>query len=78
MVADDWESFTAEIRRATKMQNVGTFTWHGAGPKNSEDDKRAWQEAGLALQLLIDWSHGVKSDRPELRRIRNSNSVCGQ
>lgn len=33
MVADDWESFTAEIRRATKMQNVGTFTWHGAGPK---------------------------------------------
>jgi hypothetical protein len=78
MVADDWESFTAEIRRPIKMQNVGTFTWHGAGPKNSEDDKRAWQESGLALQLLIDWSHGVKSDRPELRRIRNSNSVCGQ
>lgn len=79
MVADDWESFRAEIQRATKMQNVGTFSWHGAGPKNSEDDERAWQEAGLALQPLIDWSHRVKSFRPpELRRIRNSNSVCGQ
>lgn len=79
MVADDWESFTAEIRRGTEMQNVGTFTWHGAGPKDSEDDKRAWQEAGLALQSLIDWSHRVKSVKsPELRRIRNWNSVCGQ
>lgn len=80
MVADDWESFKAEIRRATEMQNVGTFAWHGAaGPKNSEDDERTWQEAGLALQPLIDWSHRVKSfNAPELRRIRNWNSVCGQ
>jgi len=33
MVADDWESFTAEIRRPTEMQTVGTFTWRGGGPK---------------------------------------------
>jgi hypothetical protein len=78
MDADGWESFTAEIRRATEKQTVGTFTWHGAGPKNSEDDARAWREAGVALQPLIDWSHLVKSDRPALRRVPNSNSVCGQ
>ena len=75
---DDWQSFTVEIRRATEMQTAGTFTWHGAGPKNSEDDVRAWREAGVALQPLIDWSHFIKSDRPELRRVPNSNSgVCG-
>jgi hypothetical protein len=61
------------------MQTVGTVTWHGAGPKNSEDDARAWREAGLALKPLIDWSHRVKSSNPpELRRIPNSDSVCGQ
>jgi hypothetical protein len=75
---DDWQSFTAEIRRATEMQTVGAFTWHGSGPKNSEDDARAWREAGVALQPLIDWSHLLKRDPPELRRVPNSNSVCGQ
>jgi hypothetical protein len=78
MDADDYGSFTAKIWRPTKMQTVGTITWHGAGPKDSEDDARAWRKAGVALQPLIDWSHLVKSDRPALRRIPNSNSDCGQ
>jgi hypothetical protein len=68
--------FTAEIRRPTKVQAVGT--WHGAGPRNSKADE-AWQEAGVVLQPLIEWSHSVKSSKPpELRRVPNSDSVCGQ
>jgi hypothetical protein len=78
MNGDYFGWFTAEIWRPTKIQSVGTLTLHGAGPKNSEDDARAWREAGVALQPLIDWSHLIKSDRPELRRIPNSDSVCGQ
>jgi hypothetical protein len=79
MDADDYGWFRAEIWRPTRMQTVGTVTWHGGtGPKNTEDDARAWREAGVALQPLIDWSHLIKSDRPELRRIPNSDSVCGQ
>ena len=77
MDADDHGWFTAEIWRPTKMQTVGTV--YGAGPKNTEDDARAWREAGVVLQPLIEWSHLVKSfDLSELRRIPNANSVCGQ
>jgi hypothetical protein len=77
--ADDWQSFTAEIQRPTKTQKVGTYSWHSADPKNSENDATASHKAGIVLQPLIDWSHRVKSDKPpELRRIPNSNSVCGR
>lgn len=77
--ADDWGWFTAEIRRSTGMQKVSTFNLHGESLKNSEQDERAWQEAGTVLQPLIDWSHRVKSlNPPQLRKIPNSDSVCGQ
>jgi hypothetical protein len=70
--------FTAEIRRLTAVQTVGTGTWEGTGPRNSKDDE-AWQHARVVLQPLIDWSHRIKSDHPpELRRVPNSDLVCGQ
>lgn len=76
MNPDLFGGFTAEIRRSIKVQTVGT--WHGTGPRNSKDDE-AWQEAGVVLQPLIDWSHRVKSLKPpELRRVPNSDSVCGR
>jgi hypothetical protein len=58
--AADFGWFTAEIWRPTQMQIVGTATWLSVGP-SSEDDEIAWREAGIVLQPLIDWSHGVKS-----------------
>jgi hypothetical protein len=77
--ADDFGWFTAEIWRSTKTQTVGTYSLHSTGPKNPEDNERAWQEAGIVLQPLIDWSHRVKSVQPpELARIPNVNSVCTQ
>jgi hypothetical protein len=76
MNPDLFGGFTAEIRRPTKVQTLGT--WHGAGPRNSKADE-AWQDAGVVLQVLIEWSHSVKSSKPpELRRVPNSDSVCGQ
>jgi hypothetical protein len=77
MSSDLLWGFTAEIRRPTAVQTVGTATWQGAGPRNSKDDE-AWQEAGTVLQPLIDWSHRVKSLEPRLRTVPNSDSVCGQ
>ena len=39
----------------------------------------AVQHARVVLQPLIDWSHRIKSDNPpELRRVPNSDLVCGQ
>jgi hypothetical protein len=78
MNPDLFGGFTAEIQRPTKVQTVGTGTWHGTGPRNPKDDE-AWQEAEVVLKPLIDWSHQVKSLKPpELRRVPNSDSVCGQ
>jgi hypothetical protein len=78
-VGDGWGAFVAEIQRQTDVQKVGAFTWHGEGPKNSEEDKSVWKDAELALQPLIEWSHSVKGGRtPKWRNTRNSNSVCGQ
>jgi len=51
----------------------------GTRPETSENDERAWREAATVLQPLIDWTHRVKSlNPPELRRIANPDSVCGQ
>jgi hypothetical protein len=72
----DFGWFTAEIRRPAKVQTVGTAF---ADPASSEADATAWREAGLALQPLMDWSHSVKSfPQPELQKVPNANSVCGQ
>jgi hypothetical protein len=79
LAVDAWGAFVAEIQRQTDVEKVGAFTWQGAGPKNSEEDKSEWKDAGLALQPLIEWSHSVKGHRtPEWRTTRNANSVCGQ
>jgi hypothetical protein len=68
--------FTAQIRRPTKVQAVGT--WYGTGPQDPKGDE-ARQEAGIVLRPLIEWSHSVKSSKPpELHRVPNSDSVCGQ
>src|SRR5580692_6959200 len=51
----------------------------GTRPETSENDERAWREAATVLQPPIDWTHRVKSlNPPELRRIANPDSVCGQ
>lgn len=78
-VVNAWGAYVAEIQRQTSLQKVGTFTWQGEGPVNSEEDKRVWKEAGVALQALIEWSHSVKGrSTPAWRKTRNRNSVCSQ
>jgi hypothetical protein len=77
--ADDWQVFTAEIVRGSRMQQVGYFTWRGNGPSNPEADKAARKEASDKLQHLVEWSRSVKSSGPlNWRRVPNPKTACGQ
>ena len=79
MNVDDWQGFHAEIARGTQLQQVGFFTWHGEGPRNSDTDKTAWKLAAFTLMPLVDWSRSVKSYAiPKWRQVHTPKTVCGQ
>jgi hypothetical protein len=75
---DEWHGFGADILRGAQVQHVGYLTWPGREPNISAEDKLAWKQAAATLQRLVEWSHAVKSNKSDWRRVANPKDVCGQ
>jgi hypothetical protein len=72
-----------EIPTDPQFGSMQKYTCHSSNLRRRQDLPKTGGSISStvthSLQALIDWSHRVKSIKPpELRRIRNSNSVCGQ